>query len=478
VHWQCTGMHAPAPQLSSPSKRDTKGPAIKFWLPAWVAGRVFSVKTQADSSQPGQVVETVTRKRIVAADPTGKERTTPDFWTYLESLKPPDWERHMLYIYRKDAETGPSIQLEKCVGQIVMNDGSRLALTDREETEHAIVQKYGGGTYRLILKRGSERITETRVYGEGPRKQPTPSSEYGGPQVTTMSEASATADVAKSAISTMAGQERMAVDVGVNALRSAAEVIQRFSQAPAASENDQMFKALMLRMMERMLAPPPDPIEMLTKLFALQASMGSNGGSAGGSPNAMVNKILETGLERVLNPSPAGPVSSASAELVRQLPQVAGYVTQAISEWRVGVEAQRETAAIMAGATKSPGAPAQPRPSPTILPPPGAPAPQPSPEAAVGTPSLEFIESRIVGILREPVAADEAAERTLEFLDTVDSTLVDRLKQLGEKGLMTLFQTRPVLRPAATNVPRLQEFITAFLKFANEGEEPKPPAVH
>jgi hypothetical protein len=436
------------------------------------------VRTSSEVPEAGQVLETTTRKRVLSADAAADKKTTPDFWEYLERLKPSDWERHILYIYRRDSETGPMPQLEKCIGNIVMPDGSRVDLTSREETEFAIVQKYGGGTYRLILKRGHERVTETRIHGEGARRNPPPIAGYdaGAPMISNMSEASATAEVAHHAITSIAQQEKTGFEVAGAALRTSAEVVQRFANqvatAPPASEADQMMKQLMLRMLERLVAPPPDPIELLGKLLTVTAQLSGGGGGVGGP---LVSKILDTAVEKLLNPAPSGPVASTSAELVRQLPQVASYVSQAIAEWRAGTEAQRDTAAIMRGvnpaarSAATPGATA----SPTLLqpgkalPPPGAP-----PEVPMGAPSLEFIESRILQILREPIPADEAADKTFEFLDTIDPQLVEHLKSLGEQGLLMLFHSRAMLNPATQNVPRLQEFIRAFLKFASEGDGP------
>jgi len=426
----------------------------------------------------GHIIETVTQKRVLP-DPSpavSKERTTPEFWEYFEKLTPSEWDRHMLYIYRRDSDTGPMVQLEKCVGWMALPDQSRVMLTDREETEYAIAQKFGGGTYRLILKRGSERITEGRVTCEGPRRSGQMPLDYGtggtyaGP---TVSSLDATAEVANHAISTIAGHERSAVDVGVAALRAGAEVVQRFSQGNVASSaTDDLMKQAMVALLQRALAPPPDPIETMTKLLGVIAPLMGGGGGMSGGP--MVGKVVDAAIERLLNPAPSGPVSSAGAELVRQLPQVAGYVSEAIREWRLGSEAQRDTAAIM---TRVPGQapPAPPtaaRPglpaSATVLAPPPPAAAANSTGTQVVAPSLEFIESKILELFREPISAEESADRTVAFLDTMDPKMVEQLKALGEAGLLQLFQARPVLRPALQNLPRLQEFIRKFLHFANE----------
>jgi hypothetical protein len=432
------------------------------------------VKTTSATPEAGQVVETVTQRRVLPATevaaPPPKGKISPDFWDYLETLKPADWDRHLLYIYRRDSDSGPTPQLEKCVGTMVMPDGSRVYLGSREETEFAIVQKYGGGTYRLILKRDHERLTETRVVGEGPRKNVQLPLEYGGgPTVSSMGDA--TADVANHAISTIAGQERQAVDVAVNALRGASDVIQRLSQppaAPVASATDDLMKLALVKMLERALNPP-DPLELLTKLLTLMNQLNGSGGAGGGGAPPMVQKILDTAVEKLLNPPPSGPVSSASAELVRQLPAVASYASEALAQWRAGVEAQRDTAAIMRGVPAPARLPGSGPAAPGTIVPPSA---NGSAEGAMpGAPSLEFIEGKIVEIIREPsLSAVEAAENVFAFIETVSPLMLAQLKSLGEAGIFNLFQSRPVLRTAATNVPRLQDFIREFLKFAGAGD--------
>ena len=96
-------------------------------------------------------------------------------------------------------------------------------------------------------------------------------------------------------------------------------------------------------------------------------------------------------------------------------------------------------------------------------------------------PPVEFIETKIVEIFREPISADEAADETMAFLDRVDEKLPVQLASLGETGLMQLFQTRPILQQAVQNLPRLQEFIKAFLKYAAENAsgaaDPTPASV-
>ena len=458
----------------------------------WVAGAGYALKTAPvvpEQLDDGKVVQTTTTRRVFPAEPGARERTTPEFWEYCAQVQPFDRSRHLFYIYRDDP--GPSMQVGKHSWESSAAEG--IPWEDREEAEAGFMLRYGGRQYRVILKRNSERVTTLRINIPALPKplQPTGPDPAAGNGANSYgsSEASATADVAKQAMQTLASADSRGVAIGMDALTTAANVVRSFSERGASgpvahSEMDDLFRQLMLRMMERMMQPPPqvDPIEQLTRIFALirQVTPGD------GATNPITGRIMDTALERLLNPAPSGPVSSAGAELVRQLPQVAGIIAEAVSNWRVGTEAQLKTAALMTGANGAPGAPppGPGGPAPrvaqtgTILPPPGpAPAAAPNGGAASGEPSLEYVEGKIIEIFKQPQSADAAADETVAFLATLNSGLIVTLRNLGEQGLLQLFHNRPGLRPATANMPRLIEFVQAFIRYAGEvgeGPEPKP----
>src|SRR5208282_2972335 len=428
-----------------------------------------------------RVVSTTTRE--VQTVPT---RTTVDFWPYIEALKPEDWSKHIVYVYR----TEPRISmygsgegaLEKITGFLEVGPGRQIPFNSREEIELGIREKHGGKAFRLILKRGSERIAEEKCSNDYPPRYPhtVPGMDPQSHSVSPFSDASASADVAKVAMSTIAGQERAATETAVRALDAASSVILRMAQGttpPPPTAMDQTMQAMMVEMMRRAMnpPPPPDPIEQVTKIMALVNTLGGGSGGGGLGPLApIMNRFLETAAEKVFNPAVAGPTSSAAAELVRQLPGVAGYVTQAIREWRAGVEAQRDTAAMMTGrqpaahpATAPPAPQPQMQPLPTQLP------PTPQPENTMGLPSLEFIEAKIKEILEEGSPVEDAADDALAFLDRMHPELITHLRAGGETELLKLFSTRPTLKPATANMPRLVEFIRAIIRLS---EPPKPTA--
>jgi hypothetical protein len=452
------------------------------------------MRTAIDSPETGAVVETTTRRRVLPPNSAGAEIPRPDFWEYVEKLEPKDWDGppgHTVYIYRTDPRssnygTGES-NIDKCSGFIEVRPGVNVPFNDREEVELAIREKHGGKAFRLILKKGRERITEGKVSNDAPPRflsAPISANGNSSAPMVTPAEDYSTADVAKTAMHMVANQDAQAIAVGVNALQGAASVIERLTRVPVPiqpSESDQLMKQLMLAMLQKALNPP-DPLDVINKILPLL----NHGGGAGGASNPLVDKIIESGLERVLNPIPTGPISSASAELVRALPTIANAAMEGVREWRLGAEAQLHTAEIMAGRVPPalpPGAAAPPRP----------PAPQravnptnptnPTPEAqpTMPGPPVEFIETKIVEIFREPISADEAADETMAFLDRLDEKLPAQLASLGETGLMQLFQSRPILQQAVQNLPRLQEFIKAFLKYAAENAsgsaDPTPASV-
>lgn len=430
--------------------------------------------TSPEAPARNETVVTTTTKQILPA----QNRSTVDFWPYVESLKPEDWSKHIVYIYRTDPRVSMygdgASSLEKITGFFEISPGRQIPFNSREEVELAIREKHGGKAFRLILKRGSERIAEEKCSNDFPPRyvhmMPGANSGAGNPSGTPYDSASATADVAKVAMSTMAGQERAATETAVRALEGASNVILRMSQGtqPAPpSAMDQAMQAMMVEIMRRAMNPPPapDPIDQIAKIAALVGQLNGGANSGLGPLAPVVTKFIETASERVFSPITTTPTASAAAELVRQLPGVAGYVTQAIREWRAGVEAQRDTAAFMTGhKPPTPPTPAQPppQPIPTQLPKP--------PGGEITMPSLEFIEVKIIEIIEEGHAADDAADDILSFIDRMDAALPAQLHTLGEAGLLNLFQTRPILQPAIKNMPRLVEIIRAILRLT----EPKP----
>jgi len=407
-------------------------------------------------STASQVVKTTTTRIVPVAD---SERRTPELWPYLESLNanPSEWDRHLIYIYRTDPS--PSVPVEKCQRYITMPDGQQVSMGDEDAVTFALMQKFGGKVFRVIVKRGAERVTEGRVYIDAPPRPILVMPDTPGQGTPRTDGTSDAAQIANKAIDTMANQEHQAFSIGVSALNAAANVVERFANKGNGGGENSMMDRIMALALERLLNPP-DPVAQFVAIFTAMKQLSPPPSAVEGSRDPLVNKILETGLDRVLNPAPTGAPVSASAELMRQIPQIASTAADALREFRMAREAE------LAIVTTQRGGPPV-APSAQVIPP-AIPQTATAAPPANGAPTMEFIEKKIIEILHQPISASQAADETLAFLDALDDKVVPQLAALGEQGLVSLFQNRPVLRQAMSNPQRLIEFIREFLKMHSE----------
>jgi hypothetical protein len=434
------------------------------------------------SSTASPVVEKVTRTRTVTPAELAKENTNtmPDFWEYIESLAPEQWEReeHVVYLYREDPKdstysTEPSY-VDKFSGTIeIFPGGPSYQMNDRGVVEHAIKEKHGGKAFRLICKKGRQRIAIGKCVNGAPPKYPdTNQQRYPLPNAA----ASTDANIAAKAMDMAANQNPQLINIAIDAVSRAAQIVSQHNPPAAVnsmdSELDRAFKAAMI---QKLMAPPPDPFEMLVKFKQL---MGDTTGGAGGP---MMEKILSAAVDKILNPAPAITGRTTLLDIGREFIPVLGTV---MHEYRLSREADARITEIQRSAMPPPQPvhAAQPNPPATVtqLPAVTPPAPQPPPPPA--TPALTFpqIESHIAKIVSNAeFSTDEAVDKVLEFLYDTDARLVPallnppsidpRLKP-GKDGLMQLFSVEPPLKPCLTNPPRLSEFLDKFIVAATEAE--------
>jgi hypothetical protein len=448
----------------------------------------------ATEPAPGETVETRTVRRIVPASEFQTDSKSIDVWDYLPIIAEKDardWESKKRVIYLSRIEPTPPLGLGKTVNQyFTMPNGQMLNLGDRDEVELEFTRQLGGGVFRIIVKEKSQWVSQGKIsinmpvrdlsaFAAGQQASAQSNGSGNGAHVVPIS-GDATATVAGRAFDALATQERNQAAIGFEAMRTTvdlnsklAETISRLNgpsnQPP--SEMDQAFRMMQLKMFEKMLdrmdAPQPTGFP------------GLNGD--------MVGRFFSTVIERGLNPPVAtngGSVSGVAA-VASVLPQVLSYGAQIAAEIRMKAEAERDT--VIAARSPQPPQVQPPQPRPQVLPP-STPTPAPNPNGAnnMGAPSIEFIETRIIQILQQPISADEAADAVLMYLHTTDGPevkkgdgSVEQLAKLGENGLVQLFQFRPKLKPATGNMPRLLEFIRAFLKLYaedQEGEQQPPVA--
>lgn len=436
-------------------------------------------------SSTGPIVETVSRKRLVTPAELAQEQkgnTTPNFWDFIESMTDDMWAGDfMLYIYREDPKPsnyGGSNCLEKCPGFMVMPNGARLKMDSREDVELAIKEKWGGKAFRLILKKGRERLTEGKCMNDAPAKYPDATPAQYQPNPLPNAGAPGSSDVvATRAMDLVANQQPQLMTVAMDAISRAADLVARYNPAPAAaptadSELDRAFKQAMI---QKLLAPPPDPFELFLKFKQI---MGDGGGMSG-----TVDKIVNAAVDKMLNPVAAVAAVTGRTTMLdigRELIPVLGSV---MHEYRLSREADMRITEIQRSAIPppQPAQPMQPNP-PAVLPMPPA-APTAVPQAAPPAPptmSFPQIEAHIASIIsNSEFTTDEAVDEVLAFLYNTDPRLVNlllhpplldpRLKP-GKDGLMMLCTYEAPFKACLSNVPRLSEFLDKFIVAATEAE--------
>jgi hypothetical protein len=122
----------------------------------------------------GEIKETVTQERVIRPDEQADELASSagDVFELAAMIPPEEYNTHMLYVYR----TAP----ERVQGYI-----GKLTLPFDEET---IRFNYGGGTYRLMLKRGSEIRKTSNVPFVGEPKTDVPVSAAPAASITSKTE--------------------------------------------------------------------------------------------------------------------------------------------------------------------------------------------------------------------------------------------------------------------------------------------------
>lgn len=435
------------------------------------------MKPVTDTQDSG-IVETTTRRRIIPASDTSSG-AAPDLWDYLRAITPGDWPKHTIYGYR--VEPSPAVPLFKCYeAKLKLPNGRTVDVADEQEMEFALMENFGGGVFRLMVKRGPQLVTRALVAINAPPRpitipvDPSQPMSPGGGTLSPLNGADPTAAVANRAFDALTNQERQSAEIGFSAMRTAAEVMQRFGTGSNGDVNAQILRELMMELREqRRGMSMPEIFGLITSGIGILKELGVLGQNA----NPMIAQIMETGLKRLLEPpTTSGPPVSMVAEIVRQAPGLIQGFAEAIREQRMLAEAQARAMVPVRPA----GAPSQ------VLPPalPNVP-PQPAPQAAPvnGAPSMDFVERKIVEIFQRPMlSAEQAADEAMAFLDELDKGAVAQLATMGEQGLLEFFHRRPLLKPATNNPGRLVEFIRAFLKMhaedlAEAGKEPPKPAL-
>jgi hypothetical protein len=438
------------------------------------------------------VREKVIRERTVPPEELAREKTgsSPDFWEYIEAIKPEQWIDHIVYLYRQEPKTttwpgAPPAYLDKYVGEIEVRPGFIVPMNDAGTIQQAIKEKFGGRVFRLILKKGRERMCETTFSTEAAPKYPDATPQHFQPPQSNPAPGQSDANaIASKAIDTVANQPAEAMNIALNALRASADIIARSAQVPvtpanAATVDSELDRAFKQAMIAKLLAPPPDPVQTFLQI---KQALGDGGSSNANGFNTLLEPILKAAVDRIVNP--VAPITGRTTllDLGREfIPVLGTTVRETMHEYRLSREADARIMELQRGMHP----PAQPTPTamaqlPVIeqAPPAAAnPPANPAPATQLTFPQIATHIANIVKNVEYPV--EEAVDRVLSFLYDTDGRLVGLLLDPpkldprlapGKQGLVMLFQNEPALQTCMTNVPRVSEFIDKFIVAATEAE--------
>jgi hypothetical protein len=407
---------------------------------------------------PGQAVESTTVTRIVDADTVAKEKYSSDALEYMELIPRDKWDQgnHTTYIYRVDppvyrGATGPAY-VTKYATPITLDQ---------------IQREYGGGLWRILVKRGEERMADRSYQVTGTPRDLTRSTQEFPPS-------------SPSGIPPSDSVVSQAMHLAANPTAQAAQV--------------EMLRVAATNAIEMVKANAP---KQMTVQEILELARGLHGpagtekpfletevgkivvAAAGALVTALVNRLVSPAdpldqlakyAEVIGKFSPASSTNDWKAALVQAAPQLAGAIKDTVHELRLGTEAQMH---MNAGRTLNAAPPPPPPPSPAAVtqqnPASSNVVEMPAPQT--GGTGMEPFETKLVELLNDPNVTGEQAG---EELDKQWPRIVDEITNYNVDQIISAFQIRPILQPHAQN-PRLRQFITEFLEWAKEETPPLTP---
>lgn len=417
---------------------------------------------------PGQVVEETTRTRVLDGPSLDAEKLPTDSLEYMDSLSADKWQsgNHLVYLYRVDPPvfrngTGPTY---------VTKYGTPITLEQ-------IQQDFGGGIWRILVKRGNERMADRNYQiGGTPRDLTRAQQEFNPALPGGVPLDGSNNGVMSQALNLAANPSAQAAQTRMleTAATSAIDMVK--ASAPA-----QLTVKDIIELAEKMRGPASQEKPFLeTEVGRIVVA------AASALVTALVNRVVSptdpleqfVKMSEVMSKLSGGNSSSDwKAALVNAAPQIAEAGRGMLQEIRMGAEAQMR---INAGRTL----PVAPAPQQTgqvsgglqVQPTPANPAaPQnvlemPAPPAQTGQVPMEPFETKLIELLLDTqMTGDKAGE----ILEATWPGIVDEVAQYSVDQIMGAFKSRTILAPHAAN-PRLRQFLTEFLQWANETDAPAP----
>lgn len=406
---------------------------------------------------PGQTIVEEKRTRILNGnDPEIKGPS--DALEYMETLSPDQWQKgnHLVYIYR----------IEPAVYKAERNTPAYVDKFATPVTLEMIQREYGGGLWRIVIKRGEERVCAREYPISG---APLDLTRTNGGFMT----ASVRAQNAAAPASNLDATQAKLIDAATNteAQKAQVEMVKNTATEVIA--------------MARENAPKQTSMaEMIELAQKLQAINGGGNTSFWSNPmvislaTALATKLIDRlfidetqkivtlfELYQKMNGGGANVVGDWKLAAAQAVPKVAESLADALHEMRMGAEVQAgvRTAEGTASAVRmGPAAPpAQQQPPP---PQPGEPpASSKVIEMQPATPEdpMQAFETKFVELLANPqVNGAQAAE--ILFKDFPN--ILAEIAQYEPALIMANAFKRPILAPQAQN-PRAPQFVSDLIQW-------------
>lgn len=438
----------------------------------------------AKPAPTAKVQQTITTKEI--REPVEKEVLEPsapapepnqDFWGYIATLDPEDWNNHRCDLYRYP------------LGEMKPQKLGRYIKTYKRGTplvsEEQILEEFGGGQYDAMLKRDKSLVARHSWEIEAAAKNPAANS--GIPAATAApSELAAT-------------------------LQVVLQNLKQASSAPNAAESPAIKESISLIQQLTQAMPKQQGVgELVSALADLKKLTGGGDGGqnsiietikvlkelgiVGGERKSLASEIKE--IMEIAGMMGGGGGGGAKRDWVTSLidnaPTILEKVTPIADKFADAAASNRRVAELRSGVI--PAATPTNRPAPALVAPTTAPAaatpaaespasrvvtmPETEPATPAGAqpqfvaPNLEWVKARAVQLF----AAGKPGDAIAEWLDSIDEQLGNFLGSMDAEKFAAFVKNDPILGQIAT-APRFQEFVEQFVDYfaAESVNEPSTP---
>jgi hypothetical protein len=414
----------------------------------------------AEAAPRTRITSTTVKETIPASahEAIPNEFYNRPFWSVVHSLSDEQWQTHIVRVYRADERW-----------ESAGSPPDNLFRADFDEDD--VFKRWGGGRYTLWMygppKRSNLVIEPYKMEKEGAPRMGTATTANApnGPvpgnthDALTMQLLQEIREMRAQGPAMMQESLRTSMEIMGTAYKTAAATV-AVNPGGGSSAGGGLMDELMRAAIQRMLNPPPPP-DPLAAINSIGAIAGAFAG------------VMKTVGESFSSRPEAK--TSALDMLIGRMPDLADRVVNGMHEWRLGSEAQANTARANA-ATATGGRVIDQAPPTPPVPTPQAAAPQPAAHQP-GQPTEQQVKEGIVvdwmfdEIVKRVNAPETNGEDLFIFIDQVAPAMVDQLKGMSKESILEMFAKHPKLSQVAKD-PRLPRLIDEFLVAAKLAAPP------